>query len=446
MSENLHPGLHPDPDSLSAFIEGVLPEHERLQCLTHLAECSQCREVVFLAQEPPPVSAAANPAPAWRRWFAPVPVLAAAAAACIGVLGVSLYLHQTAGVPARDVVAGLRQAPPVTAPPSAEIRPEGQMPSSHAPKAQPRTNPGSDRPARRPATEANSHGGAHTTPILPAAGSTVSPATTPPSLPPPPAIHVSAQAEVIQNQLPPALLSSIPLPAGPPPAGSPSVEIKNDRASAEGLSGISGTITDPSGAAIPGATITLRQLAGVFSRDARTDVAGQFRLAGLPAGRYELQIGAPGFRQTLKQIELRPLELAAANSTLEVGSVSESVEVTAEASVLQTSASMTRSEPRRKSVSPPGPRPLPSKLPAAISVTSGKVMLAVDSDGALFLSRNAGKGWKAVKPAWPGKVVRLIVLTEPSQTPAAVFQLTTNSDSSWLSRDGNHWYPAPPRP
>ena len=37
MSEYLQPGLHPDPDSLNAFVEGVLPEHERLQCLAHLA-------------------------------------------------------------------------------------------------------------------------------------------------------------------------------------------------------------------------------------------------------------------------------------------------------------------------------------------------------------------------------------------------------------------------
>src|SRR5947208_14164738 len=101
MSEHLHPGLHPDPDSLSAFIEGVLPEHERLQCLAHLAECSQCREVVYLAQEPTPVPAS-GPAPAWRRWFAPVPVLAAAAAACIVVVPAAWYLHQKGAAPARD--------------------------------------------------------------------------------------------------------------------------------------------------------------------------------------------------------------------------------------------------------------------------------------------------------------------------------------------------------
>jgi hypothetical protein len=440
MSEHLHPGLHPDPDSLSAFIEGVLPEHERLQCMAHLAECSRCREIIFLAQEPPPVPAAANPAPAWRRWFAPVPVLAAAAAACIAVLAISLYLHHTAATPARDMVARVTPAPPVPTPLSADLRPDAVAPPPVTPKAQPRTSPGPGWAARHLATEANSPGASNPTAIPPAARRTVTAATRPPSLPPPPTIHVSSQPEIIQNQLPPALLSSLPLPAAPP-----SVTIKDDRASADGLSGISGTITDPSGATVPGASITLRQPAGTFSRDARTDMAGQFRLTGLPAGRYELQISAPGFRRTVRQVELRPVELAAVSSVLEVGSVAESVEVTAASPTIQTSVSMARSESRRKATSPPEPRPLPSKLPATLTVTSGEVMLAVDSTGALFLSRNAGKSWKAVKPKWPGTVVDLITLAESSQTPAAVFQLTTDSDSAWLSRDGNHWYPAPRR-
>jgi hypothetical protein len=91
------------------------------------------------------------------------------------------------------------------------------------------------------------------------------------------------------------------------------------------------------------------------------------------------------------------------------------------------------------------PRPLPSKLPADTTVSSGKVMLAVDSAGALFFSRNGGKSWKAVKPLWHDKVASLVTLAEPAPTSTAVFQLTTDSGSDWLSRDGSHWYPAPPQ-
>ena len=88
-------------------------------------------------------------------------------------------------------------------------------------------------------------------------------------------------------------------------------------------------------------------------------------------------------------------------------------------------------------------RPLPSKLPAVSTAVKGKLILAADSAGALFLSRNTGKNWKAVKPLWRGKVVRLVALAEPA--PAAVFQLTADSGAVWLSRDGSHWYPAPPQ-
>src|SRR5579862_1088531 len=99
MSENLQPGMHPDPDSLSAFVEGVLPEHERLDCLAHLAECPDCRQIVYLAEEPLPPEPVRVPATLvlekvsfWKRWLTPIPVLSAAAAA--GLVVFSVWLHQ----------------------------------------------------------------------------------------------------------------------------------------------------------------------------------------------------------------------------------------------------------------------------------------------------------------------------------------------------------------
>jgi hypothetical protein len=374
MSEHLH------PDSLSAFAEGVLPEHERAQCLAHLAECSRCREIVFLAQEPP-LPAAPKPAPAWRRWFAPIPVLAAAAAACVAVVGLSLYLHHPTAVPQPAIVAHVNPAPPpIQAPPE---------PPPVTQKAQPRTT------SRRPA------------PMQPSTDSTIVDATAP-KLPPPPTVRTQTEA--------------IPAPLA-----------------ADRLSGISGAVTDPTGAAVPGATVTLRQPAGTFTRDARTDAAGQFQLTGVPPGRYELQVDALGFKRTLlQQVELPPLQMASVKPVLEIGAVTESVEVSAGASVVETSsAEVSRTTSRRKAVSLP--TPLPTKLPTAITVTSGKVTLAVDSNGALFVSRNAGKTWKVVKPAWKGKVAALITLPDP-----AAFQLTTDGETVWLSRDGTRWSPAPP--
>jgi photosystem II stability/assembly factor-like uncharacterized protein len=86
---------------------------------------------------------------------------------------------------------------------------------------------------------------------------------------------------------------------------------------------------------------------------------------------------------------------------------------------------------------------LPNKLRADKTVLKGKLMLATDSAGALFLSQNAGKNWKAVKPVWHGKVVSLVALTTPASSSSPAFQLTTDSGAIWLSRDGSRWYAAP---
>src|SRR5207245_8823565 len=45
-----NPGNHPDADLLTAFAEQALAKRERLHMLEHLAQCSECREIVCLAQ------------------------------------------------------------------------------------------------------------------------------------------------------------------------------------------------------------------------------------------------------------------------------------------------------------------------------------------------------------------------------------------------------------
>jgi hypothetical protein len=51
MSEYFQPGQHPDADTLSAFADDALPAHEREETMLHLAQCADCRSVVYLAQE-----------------------------------------------------------------------------------------------------------------------------------------------------------------------------------------------------------------------------------------------------------------------------------------------------------------------------------------------------------------------------------------------------------
>ena len=66
----VRPESHPDADTLTAYMEQLLPAAERNQVLEHLAACSHCREVAALAL-PEPVASQGAPAvaaPAARRW------------------------------------------------------------------------------------------------------------------------------------------------------------------------------------------------------------------------------------------------------------------------------------------------------------------------------------------------------------------------------------------
>jgi hypothetical protein len=234
--------------------------------------------------------------------------------------------------------------------------------------------------------------------------------------------------------------------------------IQHDGSPADGLSEIAGSVTDATGAAIPGATVTLNQVTGAPSGNARVDPNGKFTLSALPAGKYELHVAAPGFQSASGQIELQAQDLATVAPVLSVGSATETVQVSAASPLIQTapvsldstSAMMVIGSDSRalplygRAVMPADAHPLPSKRPVVTSAASGQVLLAADSAGALFYSRNAGKSWKAVKSIWPGNVTQIATLAE-SPNSGDVFQLTTQSGSVWLSRDGLHWRQATPQ-
>ena len=103
---------------------------------------------------------------------------------------------------------------------------------------------------------------------------------------------------------------------------------------------IKGSVTDPSGAMIPGASVIATHIAtGVEARREATG-AGLFVIAPLPAGVYKLAVSAQGFRTTLQdQIVLDALATIELTMKLEVGATTESVTVSASAIELNTSDS-----------------------------------------------------------------------------------------------------------
>ena len=93
-----------------------------------------------------------------------------------------------------------------------------------------------------------------------------------------------------------------------------------------------GTISDPSGQGIPGATVTLRNMESGMERSLATDTEGSYQFQQLPAGSYMLTVIGQGFsRYERKDLVLLVNTPATANVQLRIGGTTESVTVTSEA-------------------------------------------------------------------------------------------------------------------
>lgn len=95
MSEVFQSGRHPDADQLSAFVEQVLPAHEREATLAHLAVCPECRAVVALSLPAVQAPAVAEK-PALRMWFQGWHLAWPAAAAVAALVLVLVFVHHAA--------------------------------------------------------------------------------------------------------------------------------------------------------------------------------------------------------------------------------------------------------------------------------------------------------------------------------------------------------------
>ena len=114
-----------------------------------------------------------------------------------------------------------------------------------------------------------------------------------------------------------------------PTQASIGIKIEHDRGPFNGLAAVAGTVTDASGAVVPGATITVRSGHDANSRTARADASGNFTLAALPAGHYEIRITSPGFEVSVSEFDLEPRDRAVVSARLAVGSVTQTVSVVA---------------------------------------------------------------------------------------------------------------------
>ena len=100
---------------------------------------------------------------------------------------------------------------------------------------------------------------------------------------------------------------------------------------------IAGTITDPSGAAIVGAAVTITNLQTGHVDQTQTDKIGYYRVRHLPPGAYQVRVDAAGFKvMVLKDVVINPSVTTPADARLQVGTARETVEVTQGVALVQT--------------------------------------------------------------------------------------------------------------
>jgi hypothetical protein len=482
VTQRPQPGVHPDADQISTFLEGAATEHERAEMLDHLAHCAACREMVFLARgaeaELRPAATPEGPPPTnwWRRWWMPFGLVGAAVAFSLALL---IFLRQPATPVGNHEMATVHQ------PVNPVNTPQDGMKEKQTPQQPVRNDgPGGAQgqlgaPARKPSPAVGYGSGA-------GMGGQIAP--------PPPAFAMNNQAieaargnmarlsesvakaapatPVPAQNAPRALLNPAPprpqaVQASQAPAGGPTatqaysqsqgfvtgrnlgaLQIMHGQGTGEGFGEVSGVVADVSGAAISRAAVSLRSASNGTVREVASGPDGRFRISDVPAGRYELRVYAPGFMVASEPLELKSRDVAMLDSVLQVGAASQTVTVEANIGQLQTS----QAEVSVASVLQD--QKLPGGGAAVARVVMGDRMLAVDSAGNLYLSRNEGKSWKKIKPQWPGKAAQLAVL--PAHQAAAsetitvkgksaesqqVFELTTDTGAMWTSEDGKHWRP-----
>lgn len=489
MNLNLQPGIHPDADQLSVFVEGAATAREQEKMLAHLAECAKCRKAVFLMQphqEPQRVAATPEKGWIWRRL---VPVGLPVAALACALIAVLIYLRPHGAPATPQQMASVRQ--PEAERPGTTVAPSGKLeqsaPSANAARtASINSERGAQSEGRQNGLAAKAAANISgqqsqiaTNLNLPANRSGQASAGAAPQITAggPITSVQTADSELAQSTITSKTISDLPLngrnvmelqqlqPADKKGAASqntlakkkelPALQIQDANAQNETLAGVSGRVTDPSGAVVAGATVTLRDASGK-TQQTTTGTDGSFRLTELPAGQYELKVTARGFAVKQQSIELKPSELAKLQPVLDVGATSEMVEVTgasAAASVETKSANVggpviaeTNGVGRINAV--------PSGLPVAETVSHGNRFLSLDDAGNLFLSRNKGKKWKKIKPQWAGRAIRIELTSgsvrEAAQKPkdetsaaaseGVVFLLTTDGGTVWSSKDGAHWH------
>src|SRR5436190_24295829 len=153
----------------------------------------------------------------------------------------------------------------------------------------------------------------------------------------------------------------------------------------QGNATIVGVVSDSTNAAVPSARVTLLNEATGIRATAVTDSGGRYNFPQLAVGNYRVEIVSEGFKKaTQSGINLTPEQISSVNLTLEVGNVTESIEVSSVAPALETVSSSVRSVVRRELIEdlPLNGRnalDLATLLPGAVNQSGARVSLSQEN-------------------------------------------------------------------
>jgi hypothetical protein len=112
-----------------------------------------------------------------------------------------------------------------------------------------------------------------------------------------------------------------------------------------------GRVVDAQGAVLPGATITARNVDTGFTRGGVTDAEGRYRIAAVPPGRYEITAELAGFATAIRSgVTLTLGAEVVINFDLALAGVAETIQVTAEAPVVQTTTAAVQAAINREAI------------------------------------------------------------------------------------------------
>ena len=141
---------------------------------------------------------------------------------------------------------------------------------------------------------------------------------------------------------------------------------------------ITGEVTDPSGAAISGATVRMIETEKSVPHETTTDAGGRYVLPNLPVGPYRLEASMSGFKTYVQTgIVLQVGDNPALNIKLQVGAVSENIEVSAGAAMVQTETTSVSQVINQRSIVD---LPLNGRQPTQLVLISGAAVVTPGGD------------------------------------------------------------------